>query len=100
MSQGWKKVAAVGVFGSRMDHTLSAMSITLKHSSLNPHLELFLVSTSTLAYLIKPKIYYNIEIGEWISQKGCGLIPFSRVSAIETSGFKWNLGENEEFSSL
>ena len=42
--KGWNTLATVGVFGSRMDHTLASMSIALKQSRINPKLQLFLVS--------------------------------------------------------
>ena len=94
MRKGWKSLAAVGVFGSRMDHTLASLSITLRQKKLNPHLDIFLMSTNSLMYLLKPNQKYQMNFGKWISKKGVGLIPFGKVEYIETEGFRWNLGKN------
>lgn len=100
MKRGWKSLVAVGAFGTRMDHTLGAMSQISKQSRLNPHLDIVLISGSSLVCLIKPNNHYKLNVGKWVSWKGCGLIPFGKVRYIETTGFKWNLGKESDFSSL
>ena len=100
LRKGWKSLAAVGAFGSRMDHTLASLSITLRQKKLNPYLDIFLLSTNSMMYLLRSNKNYRMHFGKWISKKGMGLIPFGKVEYIETKGFKWNLGVNEAFSSL
>ena len=82
MRKGWKTIASVGVFGTRMDHTLASFSITLRQNKLNPQLDLFLLNNSSLVYLIRPERKYKMKFGKWVSNKGCGLIPFGKVEYI------------------
>ena len=65
-----------------MDQTLASMSATTSMLRKNKEVEIVLFGRDNLMYLMRPKIQYEIKIGDWIALKGNGVIPFGKVDFI------------------
>lgn len=51
-------------------------------------------------YCLHPKLHYIIKLGEKINKKEVGLVPFLESCGVETSGFKWEIGQKSGLKEL
>lgn len=83
-----------------MDHTLSVLSNTSKLCQKHPDLDILSIGKENMIYYLRPNVKNIVKMSESIDLKGCGIVRFGDKVKVQTSGFKWNLGERYEYSSL
>lgn len=97
---GCKSIVCLGALGGRLDHSLSSMHISTKFGREHPDMQVMIVGDNNMMYLLCPNQKYRIHVGDFMEKKGCGLVPFCKADNIETTGFRWNLGKECQFSCL
>ncbi|KAG5518389.1 hypothetical protein PMAC_003186 [Pneumocystis sp. 'macacae'] len=83
-------VVALNTFSGRVDQSLESINQIYLASSLNPPINIYLLSLYNITFLLFKglnKIYLN----QLILGPHCGLIPIGRKCTVTTEGMKWDL---------
>lgn len=81
-------------FSGRIDHILSQINTLFKAHAHMPHIDVFLMSKNTLAWLLPPG-QHTISVPQSCvdEQRWCSYVPMVHRTMVTTTGFKWDLSE-------
>jgi len=91
-----RRVYTVCEFGGRIDHALSNLSSLYEPVILESGLQVFLVSSESIVFLLQPGTnIINLDPKYDIIGKYCGFFPLTKPALVTTQGLKWNVNDQQ-----